>query len=452
MQEHTPTGGKPVVAIVGRPNVGKSTLFNRLIGRRTAIVEDIPGITRDRIEADCTWRGQTFKLVDTGGVTMDSADPMMEQIRIQAQTAMNEASVIVFVTDADEGLTPADEELADALRGAAPPVLLAVNKADNISREMNASEFYRMGWPELFAISSVHGHGIAELLDRIIELLPLDLEWEETPEDHIKLAIVGRPNVGKSSLLNAILGEPRAIVSEVAGTTRDATDTPFTWNDRPLLLIDTAGIRRAGKVQGSVEYYSVLRAHKAMERCHVAMVVIDAHDGLSDGDKRVAGQAEEAGCGVVLVVNKWDLVEAPDKRRAMREFSAHVRKQCPYLSYAPLAFCSAQHGTGIDAVLDTAIEAAEAHAFRISTGVLNRLIRDAADARPYSRRGKALKIYYATMPSTQPPTVVLFVNDPQLVHFSYLRYLENAIRKQYRLEGAPIRMNVRNATPEQRKD
>ncbi len=452
MQEHTPTSGKPVVAIVGRPNVGKSTLFNRLIGRRTAIVEDIPGITRDRIEADCTWRGQSFKLVDTGGVTMDSADPMMEQIRIQAQTAMNEASVIVFVTDADEGLTPADEELADALRGAGPPVLLAVNKSDNLSRELNAAEFYSLGWPELFTISSVHGHGVAELLDRIIELLPLDLEWEETPDDQIKLAIVGRPNVGKSSLLNAILGEPRAIVSEIAGTTRDATDTPFTWNDRRLLLIDTAGIRRAGKVQGSVEYYSVLRAHKAMERCQVALVVIDAHAGLSDGDKRVAGQAEEAGCGVVLVINKWDLVDAPDKRRAMREFAAHVRKQCPYLSYAPLAFCSALNSTGIDAVLDTAIEASEAHAFRISTGVLNRLIREAADARPYSRRGKALKIYYATMPSTQPPTVVLFVNDPQLAHFSYLRYLENAIRKQYRLEGTPIRISVRNATPEQRKD
>jgi len=441
----------PTVAIVGRPNVGKSTLFNRLVGRRLAIVEDTPGITRDRLYGETEWRGRAFQAVDTGGVLLDDTDPLIVQVRIQALAAIEEADVILLLVDAVEGITPADEELAEVLRITTKPVLLVANKVDNTRREADAAEFYALGWEEVFTVSAVHGHGVAEVLDRVVDLLPPAtlLEEEETT---IRLAIVGRPNVGKSSLVNAILGAPRVIVSDIPGTTRDAIDTPFERDGQKMVLIDTAGIRRPGKVQGSVEYYSVLRAQKAIQRCDVALLVLDGPQGVTDGDKRVGGYAVEEGRACVVVVNKWDLMKNPTSRALMLDFTRIFRKECPFLHFAPLVFASALAGMGVPAVVDTALEAVEAHAHRIPTGILNRLLHDAVDARPYSRKGKNLKVYYATMPSTKPPTIVLFVNDPDIVHFSYLRYLENQIRRQFPLEGTPIRIEVREATGKQHSD
>lgn len=441
----------PTVAIVGRPNVGKSTLFNRLVGRRVAIVEDTPGITRDRLYSEAEWRGRAFQVVDTGGVLLEEDDPLITQVRIQALAAIEEADVILFLVDAIEGITPADEELAEVLRTTTKPVLLVANKVDNTRREADATEFYALGWDEVLTISAVHGHGVAEVLDRVVQLLPPAVPAEE--EDiAVKLAIVGRPNVGKSSLVNAILGAPRVIVSDIPGTTRDAIDTPFERDGQKMVLIDTAGIRRPGKVQGSVEYYSVLRAQKAIKRCDVALLVLDGPDGITDGDKRVGGYAVDEGRACVVVVNKWDLMKNPTSKTLMMDFTRIFRKECPFLHFAPLVFASALTGMGVPAVVDTALEAAEAHAHRIPTGTLNRLIHDAVGARPYSRKGKMLKVYYATMPSVKPPTVVLFVNDPDIVHFSYLRYLENQIRQQFSLEATPIRMEVREATGKSRND
>jgi GTP-binding protein len=438
----------PTVAIVGRPNVGKSTLFNRLVGRRVAIVEDTPGITRDRLYGEAEWRGRAFQVVDTGGVLLEEKDPLITQVRIQAMAAVEEADVILFLVDAVEGITSADEELANVLRTTTKPVLLVANKVDNTRREADATEFYALGWDAVFTISAIHGHGVAEVLDRLVELLPPARPLAEE-DSTIKLAIVGRPNVGKSSLVNAILGAPRVIVSEIPGTTRDAIDTPFERDGRKMVLIDTAGIRRPGKVQGSVEYYSVLRAQKAVQRCDVALLVLDGPQGVTDGDKRVGGYAVEEGRACVVVVNKWDLMKNPTSKTLMMDFTRLFRKECPFLHFAPLVFASALTGMGVPAVVDTALEAAEAHAHRIPTGVLNRLLHDAVDARPYTRKGKTLKIYYATMPCVKPPTIVLFVNDPDMVHFSYLRYLENAIRLQFPLEGTPIRIEVRLATGKQ---
>lgn len=441
----------PTVAIVGRPNVGKSTLFNRLVGQRVAIVEDTPGITRDRLYGEAEWRGRAFQVVDTGGVLLEDSDPLITQVRIQALTAIEEADVILFLVDAFEGITPADEELAEVLRTTTKPVLLVANKVDNSRREADAAEFYALGWQEVFTISAIHGHGVAEVLDRVIELLPPATPAEEE-DTAIKLAIVGRPNVGKSSLVNAILGAPRVIVSDIPGTTRDAIDTPFERDGQKMVLIDTAGIRRPSKVQGSVEYYSVLRAQRAIRRCDVALLVLDGAEGVTDGDKRVGGYAVEEGRAGVVVVNKWDLMKNPTSKTLMMDFTRIFRKECPFLHFAPLVFTSALTGMGVAAVVDTALEAAQAHAHRIPTGVLNRLIHDAVDARPYSRKGKMLKVYYATMPSVKPPTVVLFVNDPDIVHFSYLRYIENQIRQQFPLEGTPIRIEVREATGRSRND
>lgn len=439
----------PTVAIVGRPNVGKSTLFNRLVGRRVAIVEDTPGITRDRLYGEAEWRGRLFRVVDTGGILLSDEDPLITQVRLQAMAAVEEAEVILFLVDAAEGITPADEELAEVLRTTTKPVLLVANKVDNTRREADAAEFYALGWEEVFSISAIHGHGIAEVLDRVVELLP-PVQTAEIEDTSIKLAIVGRPNVGKSSLVNAILGSPRVIVSDIPGTTRDAIDTTLERDGQQITLIDTAGIRRPGKVQGSVEYYSVLRAQRAIQRCDVALLVLDGPQGVTDGDKRVGGYAVEEGKACIVVVNKWDLMKNPTSKALMLDFTRIFRKECPFLHFAPLVFASALTGMGISAVVDTALEAAEAHAHRISTGELNRLIHDAVDARPYSRKGKMLKIYYATMPAVKPPTIVLFVNHTEIVHFSYLRYLENAVRKQFPLEGTPIRFEVREATGKHR--
>lgn len=440
----------PLVAIVGRPNVGKSTLFNRLVGKRIAIVEDTPGITRDRLYAPVEWRGRTFTVIDTGGIILNEQDPLKVQVRRQAEIAMDEADAILFVCDAVEGLTPADQELADLLRGSKAPVFLVVNKVDNLRQTQEAMEFYSLGMGPVYCLSAVHGHGLADLLDELVSILPETVDREEEDET-ARLAIIGRPNVGKSALMNAILGEDRVIVSPIPGTTRDAIDTPLERDGQKILLIDTAGIRRAGKVQGSVEYYTVLRAKTAIERCHVGITVIDACEGLTDGDKRVAGLAHEAGRASVLAINKWDLVDPGitqgkrPQRKLILDFTKHIREEMPFLHYAPLVFCSAQHRFSVSEVIDTALSAAENHAHRIPTGELNRLMREAVDTHPHIERGRQLKIYYATMPRVQPPTVLLFVNDPDLLHFSYLRYLENRLRQSYPLEGTPIVIRARKA-------
>lgn len=433
----------PVVAIVGRPNVGKSTLFNRLVGQRIAIVEDMPGITRDRLYASAEWAGREFMLIDTGGMMMSEDDPFMAQVRVQADIAMDEADVIVLVVDVTDGLAPADIEVADMLRRAHKPVIVAVNKTDGPKQERDAVDFYSLGLGDIFPISSIQGHGVADLLDKVAENFPDPGAPDEYPEDAIRIALIGRPNVGKSSMLNAMLKEERAIVSEIPGTTRDAVDTAFRHGDQDIVLVDTAGIRRAGKVQRSVEYYSVLRAVRAIERCDVALVLIDAAEGIADGDKRVAGFAHEAGKALVVVVNKWDLLKGTSP--SMKRYAEKIRDETQFLAYASIVFASAKNRKGINEILDTAIQAAQNHAMRLSTGEINRIIHDAVDEHPLSQKGKQLKVYYATMPSVKPPTVIVFVNDPEMFHFSYQRYLENQIRKVYPFEGTPIRIFARKA-------
>lgn len=449
---------KPLVAVVGRPNVGKSTLFNRLVGKRIAIVEDTPGITRDRLYADGDWNGREYTLIDTGGIQMFEVDPLKAQIRAQAEIAMEEADVIVFVVDSSTGMTADDFELANALRRTTKPLVVLANKADNTDQERyNVPEVYTLGFEEVYPISALGGRGVGDALDAIVgHFPPAPTAAEEEEEDsRIKIAIIGRPNVGKSSLLNAILGEERAIVSPIAGTTRDAVDTAFTYKDNEIVLIDTAGIRRAGKIQGSVEYYTVLRAMRAIERADVVMLVIDAIDGIADGDKRVGGYAHEAGKAAVVVINKWDkgrtdVLEEMPGQNPMKVFSDEVRDGLPFMQYASLAFTSAVTGKGVMAAVDTALDAAENHAMRIPTGELNRLLRDAIESHPHTEKGKSLKIYYATMPKVKPPTIVMFVNDPELVHFSYKRYLENRLRETFSFEGTPMRLEVRRATDKEK--
>lgn len=430
---------KPLIAIVGRPNVGKSTLFNRVAGHRIAVVESEPGITRDRIYAESDWNGREFVVVDTGGIILNEPDPLKNEVTAQARAALEEADVVLLISDAVAGITPADWEVADSLRVHAKPMLVVPNKADNETIERDSAEFYELGLGEVLPISALNGRGVGDLLDKAVELFPPEETESEYPEAAARIAIVGRPNVGKSSLLNAIVGSKRAIVSEIPGTTRDAVDTVVERDGRTLVLVDTAGIRRAGKVQGSIEYYTVLRAIRALERADVAFVVIDASEGLLDGDKRVAGFAHEAGRALVIVVNKWDLTD----EESMRDYADEVKRQVPYLSYAPVVFTSAKTGTGVAAAVDTAMDAAANHALRLPTAELNRLILEAADRRPYCRKGRDLKVKYATMPTVKPPTIVVFVNDPGLVHFSYHRYLENQVRREYSYEGTPIKMEFR---------
>lgn len=444
---------RPLVAVVGRPNVGKSTLFNRLIGRRVAIVEDTPGITRDRLYHNVEWQGREFTVIDTGGIILNESDPLMLQVRAQAEIAMDEAEVILFVVDAADGMTSTDQELANILRTSNRPLLVVVNKADNSRMMLDAAEFYGLGLGEIHIISAVNGLGIGDLLDDVVDRLPSDADTPPEDEDAIRLAIIGRPNVGKSSLLNAILGEERVIVSPIPGTTRDTIDTKFAWENQNLVLLDTAGIRRSGKIQGTVEYYMVLRARTALERSNVGMVVIDGAAGLMDGDKRVAGMAHDAGRACIVVVNKWDLVDPhvifekgrqrhPDRSK-IEKFTQKFRDECPFLSYAPLVFISAQERFGVRHAIDTAITAAQNHAHRIPTGELNRIVRDATERRPLVDHGRTFKVYYSTMPRVQPPTIVMFCNDAEMLHFSYKRYLENQLREKYPLEGTPIRIEVR---------
>jgi len=439
----------PIVVIVGRPNVGKSTLFNRLIGKRVAVVEDTPGVTRDRLYGEAEWNGKRFTVVDTGGMLFSDEDPLVEQIRVQAEVALAEADAVLFLTDTTSGVTPDDWDLANRLRSIKRPVYILVNKSDNRERDTLATEFYELGIGELFPISSLHGRGVADVLDHVVEELP-DVKREEEGPDEIRLAIVGRPNVGKSSLLNAFTGEQRAIVSNIPGTTRDAIDTLLSYKKERFRLIDTAGLRRKGKIQGTIEYYMADRATRAIERADCALAVIDGSEGLTDGDKRIAKLAHDSGKAVVLVVNKWDVKEPPDglphKRTALKkDFIKIIRDQLPELSYAPITFTSAKLSAGLKPVLDTVLTAVENYNFRISTGELNRIIQDAIFERPYSSKGKPLKIYYTTQVSTRPPTFILFCNDPDLLHFSYKRYFENNLREAYPLPGTPLRVVARTS-------
>lgn len=442
-------GRLPCVVIVGRPNVGKSSLFNRIVGKRVAVVQERPGITRDRLYRECEWNGRKFQLVDTGGILFEDEDPLVEQIRLQAEVALAEADVVLFLADATDGVTPADQELANALRAIKKPLFVGVNKADNKERDAWAAEFYSLGIGDVIPISALHGRGVAETLDKIVDSFPASEEvevWEQGP----KIAIVGRPNVGKSSLLNAFVGERRSIVSDIPGTTRDAVDTIIEFRKEKITLVDTAGLRRRGKIQGSVEYYMALRAERAMSRADIAMIVVDGYEGLVDGDKRIAKSAHEFGKACVICINKWDLVEPPDGKPKIRskqkiEFTKKVRDEFPDLGYAPLCFTSAVSETGLEPALETCLEALENSNFRMPTGALNRIVREAVFERPYSRKGKPLRIYYATQVSTAPPKFILFVNDKDLLHFSYQRYLENRFRKEFPLEGTPIRLEFRSS-------
>jgi GTPase len=435
---------KPIVAIVGRPNVGKSTLFNRLVGERVAIVEDKPGITRDRVYGQADWNGREFSVVDTGGLGLGEEDPFGQHIQMQAEVAIHEADLILFLVDAEQGLTAGDEEVGEFFRASGRPIILVANKADNPRREAEVHEFYRLGLGEVYAISSHSGRGVGDLLDDVVKRLP-ETAPEEEDDDVIKIAVVGRPNVGKSSLLNAILGEERVIVSPVAGTTRDAIDVPFQFRNQQYMLIDTAGIRRAGKIQGSIEYYTVLRAERALERADLAVVVVDAAMGIVDGDKRVAGMADEGGKGCVFFVNKWDLVTG----LTPREFGQQIRDQMPFIRYAPIVVGSAEKGKGMEDLLDTCKDAANNHSMRISTPDLNRVVREAIDRRPYSSGGREFRIYYATQVRVKPPTIVLFVNNPKIAHETYVRYLENQIRAEFGFVGTPLRILLRKRAREE---
>ncbi len=447
---------KPIVALVGRPNVGKSTLFNRIVGQRLAVVHERPGTTRDRLHAPAEWNDVPFTVVDTGGIEVlpdtviagrrpgpdrvlaqDSA-PFIPLMRAQAEQAIEEADAIIFVTDVVSGLTPADEEVANILRRARCPIFVAANKADNANLRQDALEFYGLGMKaEVYPISALHGAGVADLLDEVVEALAPSAP--DVEDESIKLAIVGRPNVGKSSLLNKILGEERAIVSPIAGTTRDAIDTHLTWEGAPITLIDTAGIRKRGKIERGVERYSVLRALKAIQRSDVALLVIDGVDGVTAQDAHVASFILDEWASTVVLINKWDAVEKDT--HTMVEYTQWVRQTLKFLDYVPVLFISALTGQRVHKVIPLSLSVQEARFRRIATGELNRLVQDAlARHAPPSKRGKRLKIYYVSQPGVDPPTFVFHVNDPDLVHFSYERYLENRLREAFEFPGTPLRL------------
>ncbi|MCU9613717.1 ribosome biogenesis GTPase Der [Caldibacillus lycopersici] len=430
----------PVVAIVGRPNVGKSTIFNRIVGERISIEEDIPGVTRDRIYGKGDWLNVEFNIIDTGGIDIGD-EPFLDQIRGQAQIAIDEADVIIMITSGREGVTSTDEEVAKILYRSKKPVVLAVNKVDNPEMRAQIYDFYALGFGEPYPISGTHGLGLGDMLDAVIKNFP-NKEEEQYEDDVIKFSLIGRPNVGKSSLVNAILGEERVIVSDIAGTTRDAVDSPYTFDGEKYVIIDTAGIRKKGKVYETTEKYSVLRALRAIERSDVVLVVINAEEGIIEQDKKIAGYAHEAGRGVIIVVNKWDAIEKDEK--TMNKFEEKIRDEFQFLDYAPVVFVSAKTKKRLHTLLPSIKLVSENHSQRVQTNVLNDVIMDAVAMNPTpTDHGKRLKIYYMTQVAVKPPTFVLFVNEPELLHFSYERFLENRLRDAFGFLGTPIKIIAR---------
>ena len=433
---------KPLVAIVGRPNVGKSMLFNRLVGKRLAIVEDTPGVTRDRIYGKTDWAGREFSIVDTGGIEPTTDNELLVFMREQALLAIEMADVIVFVTDLTTGVTAADQEIATMLLKSRKPVILAVNKADSVGpTDPGVYEVYALRLGDPIPISAIHGHGTDELLDKCLEYFPPEAEEEEDDES-IRVAVIGKPNVGKSSLINRILGEERVIVSEIAGTTRDAIDTPFENEKGKYVFIDTAGIRRRSRIDDRIEKFSVLRSEMAIERADVCLVMIDAREGVTEQDTKIAGLAHEAGKASIIVVNKWDLVEKDSS--TMDRMRREIQRDLAFMAYAPILFISAQTGQRVERLFDLINYVYEQASMRVTTGMLNNVLADATmRMQPPSDKGKRLKIYYMTQASVRPPTFICFCNDAELFHFSYQRYLENRIRAVFGLEGTPIRLIIR---------
>ena len=437
---------KPIVAIVGRPNVGKSTLFNQIGKKRVSIVEDFPGVTRDRIYMDAEWLEHKFTMIDTGGIETEASDHILSSMRHQAKLAMEEADVIVFVVDARTGLTNADEEVGSLLRSTRKPVILAVNKVDSQKQEMEIYDFYNLGLGEPVPISASNSLNLGDLLDGIVEVFPSHAGEDREP-DEISIAVIGRPNVGKSSLVNALLGQERVIVSNIPGTTRDAIDTHFVKEGTKFTLIDTAGMRRKGKIDLPVERYSVMRSLRAVDRADVVLMVLNAEEGITEQDKKIAGYAHDSGKGVVLVVNKWDLIEKDDKTSL--RFTEDLRDEIGFLQYAPVLYTSALTKQRVTRITELVKYVAEQQAMRIQTSVLNELLMDAISVNPPpAHRGKRLKLLFITQADIRPPRFIIFVNDPELMHFSYLRFLENKLRESFGFEGTPLKLIVRGRKTE----
>ena len=441
--------GKPIVAIVGRPNVGKSTLFNIFANSRISIVEDTPGVTRDRLYADTEWLDNEFMMVDTGGIEIMNTDKIAVSIRQQAQIAIAEADVILFVCDARAGITHEDAEVAKMLRQSKKPIVLAINKADSPKQEMEIFEFYNLGIGEPIPVSAANHLGLGDLLDAVVEKFPETSAYgEDGNEDEIKVALIGRPNVGKSSIFNTLVGEERSIVSDVAGTTRDAIDTPVIREGQKFLFIDTAGMRRKARIDEPIEKHSIIRSLRAVDRSDVVLMVIDAIDGVTEQDKKIAGYAHEAGKGIVLVVNKWDLYDK-DNTSTLR-YTENLRRELVFMQYAPVVFVSAMTKQRIHRLPEVIHYVAEQNAMRISTSVLNQVVEDAiAINPPPTEKGQRLKILYATQVKIKPPTFVIFVNEPEIMHFSYQRYLENKLREAFGFEGTPLQMIIRGKNEEE---
>ena len=438
---------KPIVAVIGRPNVGKSTLFNVLAGERISIVKDTPGITRDRIYTDVTWLDRTFTLIDTGGIEPESKDVILSQMRTQAQIAIDTADVIIFLVDVKQGLQDADSHVANMLRKSKKPVVLVVNKVDSFEKyQADVYEFYQLGIGEPYPISSVNRLGLGEMLDEVISYFPEYVEGEEEDE-RPKVAIVGKPNVGKSSIINRLTGENRVIVSDIAGTTRDAVDTEVTYNGKEYVLIDTAGVRRKSKIKEDLEHYMIVRTVSAVEKADVVVLVIDATEGVTDQDSKIAGIAHERGKAMIIAVNKWDLVEKNDK--TMNVFTKNIRDMLSFMPYAELLFVSAETGQRLPKLFEMIDVVMENHAMRVATGVLNEIMTEAvAMQQPPTDKGKRLRLYYITQVSVKPPTFVIFVNDKELMHFSYTRYIENRIRDSFGFRGTPLHFIIRERKDE----
>ena len=434
--------GKPIVAVVGRPNVGKSTLFNALAGQKISIVKDTPGITRDRIYADINWLGRSFTLIDTGGIEPDSKDVILSQMREQAEIAINTADVIIFMVDVRQGLVDGDAKVADMLRRSQKPVILAVNKVDNVNKYMaDVYEFYNLGIGDPHPISAANQMGLGDMLDEVIAHFGEESQ-EEEEDDKIRVAIVGKPNVGKSSLINKMLGENRLIVSDVAGTTRDAVDTPITHNGKEYIFIDTAGLRRKNKIKEDLERYMIVRTVSAVERADIVVLLIDAVEGVTEQDAKIAGIAHERGKAVIIAVNKWDAIEKNNK--TVKEYESKIREILSYMPYAEITYISALTGQRLNKLYDLIDMVAENHAMRVATGVLNEIMAEAvALQQPPSDKGRRLKLFYITQAAVKPPTFVIFVNDKNLMHFSYTRYIENKIREAFGFKGTPLKFIIR---------